>query len=148
VTTTVEIEGVVYPTNRYYDVENQIWYAPLPDGLVRAGLTPLAFSYAGEILVFTPKRIGREFEAGRSFATLEGGKWAGAARAAFDGVVVAVNEDVIERPALLGEDAFGRGWMLAVRPARSDWQASLVTGDAIAGAFAEWLSKPRREAGD
>jgi glycine cleavage system H protein len=107
-----------YPNDRFYDMNNQVWYEPLADGTVRAGFTPWAAALMGEILVFTPKRIGRDFEKDRSFAVIEGGKWVGTARAAFEGVVVAHNEDVIDRPELIGEDAFGAGWMLVVRPAR------------------------------
>lgn len=129
-----------YPDDRFYDMNNQIWYEPLADGTVRAGFTPWAAALMGEILVFTPKRIGRDFEKDRSFAVIEGGKWVGTARAAFDGVVVAHNEDVIDRPELIGEDAFGAGWMLVVRPARADWREGLVTGQAIAPAFAAWLA--------
>ncbi|MFY9827754.1 MAG: hypothetical protein WCD75_19080 [Rhodoplanes sp.] len=129
-----------YPDDRFYDMNNQIWYEPLADGTVRAGFTPWAAALMGEILVFTPKRIGREFEKDRSFAVIEGGKWVGTARAAFDGVVVAHNDDVIDRPELVGEDAFGAGWMLVVRPAVADWREGLVTGQAIVPAFAAWLA--------
>ncbi|MFY9625066.1 MAG: hypothetical protein WAK34_08360 [Rhodoplanes sp.] len=129
-----------YPDDRFYDMNNQIWYEPLADGTVRAGFTPWAAALMGEILVFTPKRIGREFEKDRSFAVIEGGKWVGTARAAFDGVVVAHNDDVIDRPELIGEDAFGAGWMLVVRPAVADWREGLVTGNAIVPAFAAWLA--------
>ena len=129
-----------YPDNRFYDMNNQIWYEPLADGTVRAGFTLWAAALMGEILVFTPKRIGREFEKDRSFAVIEGGKWVGTARAAFDGVVVAHNDDVIDRPELIGEDAFGAGWMLVVRPAVADWREGLVTGKAIVPAFAAWLA--------
>jgi len=129
-----------YPDDRFYDMNNQLWYEPLGDGTVRAGFTPWAAALMGEILVFTPKRIGRDFEKDRSFAVIEGGKWVGTARAAFEGVVVAHNEDVIDRPELIGEDSFGAGWMLVVRPARVDWSEGLVTGRAIAPAFAAWLA--------
>ncbi len=103
-------------------------------------MTPIAVSLAGDILVFTPKRIGREFERGRSFATLEGGKWVGSARAAFNGLGVSHNEALVDRPALLSEDAFGNGWMLIVRPASEDWRQNLITGEAITPAFAEWIT--------
>jgi glycine cleavage system H protein len=129
-----------YPEDFYYDIENQIWYEPLSDGSIRVGMTPIAVSLAGEILVFTPKRTGRGFEKGRSFATLEGGKWVGSARAAFDGVVVASNEALVARPALLSQDAFGAAWMLLVQPACSDWREGLVTGTAIASAFSDWIA--------
>jgi glycine cleavage system H protein len=133
------VEGKEYPEHLYYDLDNQIWYETLDDGTVRAGFTPLAIELAGEVLVFTPKRVGKDFEAQRSFATIECGKWVGAARAAFAGVVVAANAELERRPKLLNENALGSGWMLIVRPADADWHGRLVTGTAIGPAFAAWL---------
>jgi len=135
-----QVEGKAYPEHLYYDLENQIWYEPLGDGTVRAGFTPLAIDLAGDVLLFTPKRVGRDFEARRSFALIECGKWVGSARAAFDGVVVAANAELVRRPQLLNEDAFGRGWMLIVRPAREDWRAPLTTGASVGPAFAAWIA--------
>ena len=134
-----QVDGQDYPEARWYDVENQVWYEPLAGNALRAGMTPVSISLAGEIYVFTPRRNGLAFEKGRSFALIEGGKWVGAVRAAFDGVVVASNEDLIQRPSLLGRDAFGKGWMLVVRPATPDWRAGLVTGAAVGLAFGNWL---------
>jgi glycine cleavage system H protein len=134
------VQGKEYPEHLYYDLDNQIWYEPLADGTIRAGFSPIAIELAGEVLVFTPKRIGREFEAQRSFATIECGKWVGAARAAFDGVVVAANAELERRPRLLNDDAFGAGWMLIVRPAHANWRDGLTTGPTIAGAFAAWIA--------
>lgn len=135
-----KVDGYEFPDHLYYDLANQIWYEPLADGSIRAGFTPLAMELAGEVLVFTPKRAGRDFEAQRSFATVEGGKWVGAARAAFDGVVLAVNEDLIKRPRLLNQEAFGTAWMLIVRANVDTWRNGLVTGAAVEEAFSKWLA--------
>lgn len=128
-----------FPEALHYDMDNQIWYQPLGAGTVRAGFTSWAAKLMGEVLVFTPKRIGRAFEKGRYFAVVEGGKWVGSARAAFDGTVVAYNEKLALRPELLNRDAYGEGWMLIVRPARDGWADALVTGAAIAPAFEAWF---------
>jgi glycine cleavage system H protein len=133
------VEGKEYPEHLYYDLENQIWYEPLADGSIRAGFTPLAIALAGDVLVFTPKRLGRPFQAQRSFAVIECGKWVGSARAAFNGVVVAANPELERRPGLLNDDAFGQGWMLIVRPDDAGWQRGLLTGAGIGPAFAAWL---------
>ena len=136
----VKIQDDEFPDRLFYDMDNQIWYEPLADGTLRAGFTAWAVKLMGDVLVFTPKRIGRDFEKDRSFAVVEGGKWVGSARAAFDGVVVAHNEDLVRKPELMNHDPFGAGWMLIVRPARDDWRAGLVTGTAIATAFTAWLA--------
>jgi glycine cleavage system H protein len=129
-----------FPEHLLYDVENQIWYAPLPDGTLRTGFTSWAAALMGEVIVFTPKRLGHGFEKGRWFAMVEGGKWIGAARAGFDGSVVAHNEKLVDKPELLTSDAFGDGWMLIVRPAGDDWQTSLVTGAAIGPTIERWIT--------
>jgi glycine cleavage system H protein len=134
------VEGHEFPERLLYDLEHQIWYDPLPDGTIRVGFTPLAMGLAGDVLVFTPKRVGRDFERDRSFATIECGKWIGSARAAFDGTVIAHNERLVREPELLNSDAFGAGWMLLVRPASDAWRGKLITGAAIEAAFEAWLA--------
>jgi glycine cleavage system H protein len=135
----VSVRGSEFPDHLLYDVPNQVWYEPLADGTVRAGMTAVAVELAGDVLAFTPKRIGREFEKGRSFATFESGKWVGPARAAFDGTVVAHNEALVERPRIINGDPYLAGWMLVVRPATAEWREGLITGDAIAPAFEAWM---------
>jgi glycine cleavage system H protein len=71
---------------------------------------------------------------------IEGGKWVGSARAAFDGTVSAHNEVLIRRPELLDKDAYGEGWLVDVRPKDLDWQTGLVTGAAVGPAFDAWLA--------
>jgi glycine cleavage system H protein len=134
------IQDHEFPEHLLYDVENQIWYAPLGDGTLRTGFTSWAAALMGEVLVFTPKRLGHTFEKDRWFAMVEGGKWVGAARAGFDGSVVAHNENLLDKPELLTSDAFGDGWMLIVRPAGDDWRAGLVTGAAVGPAIENWIA--------
>jgi len=129
-----------FPEHLLYDIENQIWYAPLADGTLRAGFTSWAAALMGEVLVFTPKRLGHAFEKDRWFAMVEGGKWIGAARAGFDGTVVAHNENLVDKPEILTHDAFGDGWMLIVRPIGDDWQIGLVTGAAIGPTIESWIA--------
>jgi glycine cleavage system H protein len=129
-----------FPEHLYYDIENQIWYAPLPDGTLRTGFTSWAAALMGEILVFTPKRLNHGFEKNRWFAMVEGGKWVGAARAGFDGTVLAHNEALIRKPELLTRDAFGEGWMLIVRAVDANWRDGLVAGASIAPALEAWLA--------
>lgn len=129
-----------FPEHLLYDVENQIWYEPLSNETLRTGFTTWAAALMGEILVFTPKRLGHSFDKQRWFAMVEGGKWVGAARAAFDGTIVAQNDALIDRPGLLMTDPFGEGWMLIVRPTSDDWRAGLVSGAAIGPAIEEWIA--------
>jgi len=132
-------EDPEFPAHLLYDIENQIWYEPLGDGTIRAGFTRWAVNLMGEILVFTPKRLNFDFEKERSFGVVEGGKWVGSARAAFDGVVVRHNERLDRTPELLNQDPYGDGWMLVVRPSRDDWRDKLVDGASVKPAFDAWI---------
>ena len=134
------VRGCDFPDHLLYDVPNLIWYEPLPDGTIRVGLTPVATALSGQMLGFTPKRAGKEFEKGRSFATIESGKWVGPARAAFDGTVVTFNESLMNRPTIANEDCYGAGWMLTAQAAAPDWRQGLVTGSEIAPAFEAWMT--------
>ena len=134
-----DVHGCHFPDHLHYDVLNLIWYEPLDDGTIRVGLTPVATALSGPMLAFTPKRPGREFEVGKSFATIESGKWVGPARAAFAGIVVTISESLMARPNIANADPYGNGWMLTVRPAEADWRDVLVTGPAIAPAFEAWM---------
>jgi glycine cleavage system H protein len=134
------VQGSEFPDHLHYDIDNQIWYQPLADGTVRAGFTAWATTLMGDVLVFTPKRIGKDFEKEKSFAVVEGGKWVGAARAAFEGIVVAHNETLMRKPELLNKDAYGEAWMLIVRPSQPSWSDALVTGADLQPALEAWFS--------
>lgn len=134
------VQGHEFPDKFLYDVENQIWYEALQGGTLRAGFTSWAVALMGDVLVFTPKRIGHPFEKNKWFAMVEGGKWIGAARAAFDGTMVAHNETLIDKPELLTRDAFGAAWMVVVQPSVGNWRDELVPGSQIGWAVERWIA--------
>src|SRR5687768_17193340 len=121
------VRGCHFPESLHYDVPRHVWYAA-EDGLVRLGITPVGVALAREVLIFTPKRVGRRFEAGRAVATVESAKWVGSVRAGFAGTVAEVNAALVARADAVNGDPYGAGWMLLVRPADADWRAGLVTG--------------------
>ena len=126
----------------FYDVEQHMWYAPIDGGRLRLGMTAVAVALAGEVLAFTPKRVGRRFEAMRSCATIESGKWVGPARASFAGTVTAINEGLMARPQLTNRDPYGAGWMIEAQPddAAETVLAKLVTGAGLAAAYEAWMA--------
>lgn len=130
-----------FPEDRLYDIENQVWYVPLSDGTARAGFTPLSMTLAGDALVFTPKRVGKPFWRDKWFAMVECGKWIGAARAAFDGVLVGHNDQLVAKPILLNRDAFGEGWMAILKPDAPDWRDGLVTGPDLLPRLTAWYEQ-------
>jgi glycine cleavage system H protein len=137
----ITVRGCGFPPHLIYDVPNHVWYERLGDGCFRVGMTSVAVALAGDVLAFTPKRVGRPLQANRSCATVESGKWVGPARIAFDGEVVAVNEAMIERPSLANRDPYGAGWMLVARPSDEAPIARLVSGNEVAAAYEAWMER-------
>ena len=126
------VRGCHLPDDLLYDVENHIWFQELADGNVKLGMTTVATAMAGQLVAFTPKKVGRRLEAGRSCATVESGKWVGPAKSVAGGEVAAVNEALIARPALANEDPYGAGWMVIVKP--DDWASvkpTLIVGPEV-----------------
>lgn len=71
----IVINGCRFPRHLFYDVPHHMRYQPLENGLVRVGMTAVARALADlRIFAFTPKRVGREVEAGHSCATIESSK--------------------------------------------------------------------------
>lgn len=123
------VRGCHLPDELLYDVDNHIWYRELDDGNVKLGMTIVATAMAGQLAAFTPKKVGRAVEAGKSCATIESGKWVGPAKSAVAGEVVAVNEDLVNAPTLANDDPYGAGWLVILKP--KDWlavRATLATG--------------------
>ena len=137
----ITVRGCTFPPHLLYDVENHIWYERLADGSFRIGMTSVAIALAGDVLAFTPRRVGRPVQAGRACATVESGKWVGPARIVFDGEVVAVNEAMIDRPRLANLDCYGAGWLLVARPFDETPIARLISGNALAEAYEAWMAR-------
>jgi glycine cleavage system H protein len=95
-----------------------------------------ACSLAGEIVSYTPKKIGRVIEQNKSVCTVESGKWVGPVKAPVRGEVIAINEALNTHPGLINSDPYGAGWIIKMKPV--DWGADskvLLTGQAAAEAL-------------
>ncbi len=130
------VRGCHLPDELLYDVENHIWFQEVGDGNVRLGMTAVAAAMAGQVVAFTPKRVGRSVRAGKSCATVESGKWVGPAKSAAGGEVIEVNESMVDTPGTINEDPYGAGWMVILAP--EDWddvKATLVLGSDVSASY-------------
>ncbi len=130
------VKGCNLPDDLLYDVDNHIWFRELGDGTVKLGMTTVATAMAGQLVAFTPKKVGRSVEAGKSCATVESGKWVGPAKSSAAGEIVKVNDDLIANPSLANQDPYDKGWFVILKPA--DWAAvkpGLVAGAAVTAPY-------------
>ncbi len=127
------VRGCNLPDDLLYDVDNHIWFKEVGGGTVKLGMTTVATAMAGQLVAFTPKKVGRKVEAGKSCATVESGKWVGPAKSVAAGEVAAVNDALVAKPSLANEDPYGAGWLVILKP--DDWaaaKAALTPGAQVA----------------
>ena len=130
------VRGCNLPDDLYYNVENNVWARKEADGTITVGMTAYACSLAGEIVSYTPKKVGKEIEQNKSVSTVESGKWVGPVKAPVTGEVTATNEAVAAKPGTINADPYGAGWMVKMKPTNWDGEsAALVTGAAVSSAF-------------
>jgi glycine cleavage system H protein len=130
-----DVRGCHLPDELLYDVENHTWFSEVGDGNVRVGMTSIATALAGQLVAFTPKKVGRSVRAGKSCATVESGKWVGPAKSAAGGEVVEVNEAMVANPSMANDDPYA-AWLVVISP--EDWDSvkpTLTPGADVAGPY-------------
>lgn len=129
------------PDDLYYNVENNVWAKKEADGTVTIGMTSYACALAGEIVAYTPKKVGKGVELNKSAATIESGKWVGPVKTPVAGEVVAINDAVAGSPKRINADPYGAGWLVKIKPANWEGEVgALVTGGAVAPAFEQKMN--------
>lgn len=125
-----EVRGCHLPDDLAYWPEKHVWVrGPEDDGTVVIGMTDVAQSLAGKIVVVNLRSLGKTLVRGKSAGTLESGKWVGSIPTPVAGEVVAINQDLARAPATVNEDPYGAGWLIRVKP--NNWDAdreTLVSG--------------------
>ncbi|MHB1612330.1 MAG: glycine cleavage system protein GcvH [Sulfobacillus sp.] len=135
-----EVNGCRLPDDLYYWVDKHVWAKPLEDGTVLVGMTDVAQSLAGKIVVVSLRSLNKTLVRGKSAGTLESGKWVGSIPTPVAGMVIAVNEQLKGKPSIINDDPYGDGWIIRVQP--SNWesdQGELVTAEVGVQAYRDKL---------
>lgn len=101
------------PTHLQYTAEHE-WLEERDD-VVRIGVTPYAAEALGDIVYVQLPEVGEKIESGQTCGELESTKSVSDLYAPVSGEVTAINESVVDDPAVVNSDAFGAGWLLEVR---------------------------------
>ncbi len=118
------------PTDRKYTKEHE--WAKLDDGLAVVGITHYAQEQLGDIVYVELPQLGDAVEQSQTFGIIESVKAASDLFAPISGEVVAVNEDLVDRPELVNEDPYEGGWMVKVQPEDETQMDELLTAEEYA----------------
>lgn len=110
----MKIDKYEFPEDLYYE-PNHIW-ARIEDGLAVVGISDYAQEEAGEIIFFEAPTVGEMVVQGKSFASIESGKWVGRIYAPVSGEIVEVNRALVDDAAPINKDPYGAGWLAKIKP--------------------------------
>jgi glycine cleavage system H protein len=110
-----KVEKYELPDDLYYDRKDHLW-ARVEDGVVRVGLDMFGQQAAGTVAYIKLLPVGRQARKGRAFGSLEAGKYIGPLKAPVNGKLIEQNQDVLDKPILVNEDSYGKGWFVIIEP--------------------------------
>ncbi len=105
--------------------------------LITIGLTDYAQSQLRDIVYVELPEIGSEFKKGDSLAVVESVKTVADVFSPVTGKVSGTNEALKDRPQLLNEDPFGKGWILKMEVPDRGELGGLLSPDGYRGSIQE-----------
>lgn len=108
------------------------WVRVEENGRARIGISDHAQGLLGDLVYVELPKVGDKIEAGAGCAVVESVKAASDVYAPVSGEVVEVNEGLADKPETINEDAFGDGWLFAVKLADPDEVDALLGPDDYA----------------
>lgn len=98
----------------YYSKEFE--WARVEDGKVRIGITEYAQKQLREIVFAELPSVGDEIKQNDPYGAVESVKAVSDLVAPLSGTIEKVNEEVMDKPELLNEDPYKKGWLLVISP--------------------------------
>lgn len=103
------------PNDRKYTKDHE--WAKEWGGKVGIGISDFAQHSLTDIVFIDLPKVGAKLEAGKPFGVVESVKSASDLYAPVSGEVIEVNKEVLEKPELVNQDPYNKGWLIAIKPA-------------------------------
>jgi glycine cleavage system H protein len=105
------------------------WARIEDDGTVTVGISDHAQGLLGDLVFVELPNVGDTLEAGAGAAVVESVKAASDVYVPVAGQVVAVNDDLSDKPETINEDAYGDGWIFRIKADDVGQLESLLSPD-------------------
>lgn len=107
------------------------------DNEVIVGITDHAQQLLGDMVFVEMPELGDEIQAGGELGVVESVKAASDFYAPVSGVVTAINEEVVENPAIVNTEPYSSGWLVKLRPTNPKEINDLLNADQYENEIAE-----------
>ena len=94
---------------------------------MRVGITAYAQEQLGDLVFVELPKVGAKVTASKNFGVVESVKAVSDLFAPISGEVVEVNGELAQKPEIVNQDPYGKGWMLVVKPSsKGEWDQLLT----------------------
>ena len=101
------------PTDLLYTKDHE--WIKVEDGNYRIGITDFAQSELGDIVFMEMLQPGDELNVGDSAGTIEAVKTVADVYSPMNGVIIEINQKLIDNPELINSDPYGDGWIVMLK---------------------------------
>ncbi len=106
------------------------WIRPESDGLATVGISAYAVEALTDLVFMQLPEVGRKVKAGESIGEIESVKAVSDFYAPVSGEIVEVNQSLPNALETLGQDPYGAGWLVRIRPDDAAESAGLLDAAA------------------
>ncbi len=125
----VKIDRFDLPEEFYYKQVDHVWVKVLNPKKVVLGLDDFGQQLTGRISNIDTYPVEAEIKKGKTFCTIESGKYLGPVKSPISGRIVEINEEVMKNPRLINESCYDN-WILVVEPVNLENDlADLIKGE-------------------
>lgn len=103
-----------FPVNLKYHPEH-LWVRQDNNDKVTLGITDFAQDQLGKVVYIELPEVGDDISSGEEMGAVESAKSISDLIAPVSGEVLEINEDLLDEPAPLNDDPYGKGWIAQVK---------------------------------
>ena len=114
------------PSEFKYSEEHE-WVNSENNGQVIVGITDFAAETLGDVVFVELPDVGAEVKQFTKFGEIESVKAVSDLYSPISGSIVKVNENLVSKPELVNQDAYGDGWLIKILPTNLQELDSLMS---------------------
>ena len=116
------------PSNLQYTKDHE--WVKIENGVATIGITDFAQGELGDIVFVELPEVGKSFNAGDTFGTIEAVKTVTDLFSPISGNIVAINEGLDNDTGKVNSDPYGDGWLVKIRLSDPDEKDGLMSSIA------------------